>query len=533
MIGVIANSSEHGIVREFFELFKTPWEFYRGDRSYEVVVVAGDGDFTGHASHLLVLYGSRQSAHDRQNEASHAVDAVPGGRICLYNESRLPLYADALLFPERQHGFLADAESHQPLAYLEGSGGTSIARIGYDLFREIHFLLTAGQPAANASLPALELHIALLRGLIVAAGAALVEIPPVPDGYRFIASLTHDVDHPSVRRHRLDHTMLGFLYRAVFRSIFQMAKGRISGRQLWANWKAALKLPFVHLGLVRDFWQDFDRYPALEGGARSSFFIIPFPDDAGQGPDGPAPKQRAARYGAKDIATQVRTLEAAGCEVGLHGIDAWRDSGKGREELEQIRRLTGGVSIGVRMHWLYFDRHSPAMLEQAGADYDSTVGYNEAIGYRAGTTQVYKPFDTTRLLELPLHIMDTALFYPNRMDLSPADARRRVRNIVDNAVEFGGTVTLNWHDRSIAPERNWGDFYVDVVRELKNRGAWCATAAETVAWFRKRRAAAFRNDNSQPVEELFLDDAIEGNDLPGLQLTIHNQRPMGAFADKA
>ena len=31
MIGVIANPADHDVVCEFFELFKTPWEFYRGE----------------------------------------------------------------------------------------------------------------------------------------------------------------------------------------------------------------------------------------------------------------------------------------------------------------------------------------------------------------------------------------------------------------------------------------------------------------------------------------------------------------------
>ena len=57
-----------------------------------------------------------------------------------------------------------------------------LARIGYDLFGEIRTLLTVGQPPANASLPALELHIAFLRDLITGSGVSLVEIPPVPEG---------------------------------------------------------------------------------------------------------------------------------------------------------------------------------------------------------------------------------------------------------------------------------------------------------------------------------------------------------------
>ena len=55
-----------------------------------------------------------------------------------------------------------------------------LARIGYDLFGEVRTLLTVGQPPENASIPTLELHIALLRDLIVVCGFPLVEIPPVP-----------------------------------------------------------------------------------------------------------------------------------------------------------------------------------------------------------------------------------------------------------------------------------------------------------------------------------------------------------------
>ena len=43
LIGVIADSADHDVAREFFELFKTPWEFYRSDRHYDVVLSAGEG----------------------------------------------------------------------------------------------------------------------------------------------------------------------------------------------------------------------------------------------------------------------------------------------------------------------------------------------------------------------------------------------------------------------------------------------------------------------------------------------------------
>ena len=92
----------------------------------------------------------------------------------------------------------------------------------------------------------------------------------------------------------------------------------------------------------------------------------------------------------------------------------------------------------MRMHWLYYDEQSPVVLEKAGAAYDSTVGYNETVGYRAGTTQAYKPLEVARLLELPLHAMDTALFYPAYLGLSSRQARTLLGRLAENAAQFGG-----------------------------------------------------------------------------------------------
>jgi hypothetical protein len=524
MIGVIADPWEHPAVREFFELFKTPWEFYHGDRQYEVVLCAVDAPIKASAK-LILVYGGRPLSFDAQSESS-ASRQQDSARILCYKELRIPIYGSSVTFPGTNSDLLADGTSREAVAYLHKWGRKPMVRIGYDLFREVSTLLTAGQPIANADIPSLDLHICLLRDLIIASGVTLLEIPPVPAGYRFIACLTHDVDHPSIRKHRLDHTIFGFLYRATLGSLLKAVMGQVPIRQMWANWAAALKLPFVYLGLAEDFWERFDCYPALERAARSSFFFIPVKGYPGRTRAGLAPNRRASGYSAAEIAGQIQTLKSTGCEIGLHGIDAWLDSSKGSEELEEIRRITGTREIGVRMHWLYFNEKSPATLERAGADYDSSVGYNETVGYRAGTTQAYKPLEVSRLLELPLHVMDTALFYPAHLGLSPAEARKRVGIIVDNVVRLGGCVTVNWHDRSIAPERGWGDFYLELVEELRDRGAWFATAAEAVAWFRKRRLATFEEIpcESDASQSGMADDS--GQSLPALRFRFHNATNM-------
>jgi hypothetical protein len=522
MIGVIASSSVSDVVREFFELFKTPWEWYRNGIHYDVLLCADDGELMDADADLVLVYAGRDLASDSK-EGIEIASRRKECRMLRYKKCLIPVYGDCVAF-RGDDDLLIDEATGDPAICLRRVRTRTVVRVGYDLFGEIQALLTKGQPVPTAAIPAIELHISLLRDLIVMSEATLAEIPPVPEGYRFIACLTHDLDHPSVRHHKFDHTTLGFLYRAVLGSIARVCRKRLSVRALMRNWMAAAKLPLVHLGLAKDFWYDFDRYVYLDGGLCSTFFVIPFKDYPGRLGQGIAPSFRASRYGADDISEKIRELKSAGCEIGVHGIDSWLDDSRARAELEEIGRITRPQSIGVRMHWLYFGDSSALALDQAGADYDSTVGYNETVGYRAGTSQAYKPLGVGRLLELPLHIMDTALFYPACLNLSPDEARERVSAIIDNAVQFGGVVTVNWHDRSIAPERCWDGFYTDLVEELKGKGAWFATAADTVAWFRQRRSAVFENESGELESSHVKSTASADKGLPGLQLRVHNAR---------
>ena len=238
---------------------------------------------------------------------------------------------------------------------------------------------------------------------------------------------------------------------------------------------------------------------------------------------GRAPRFRAAAYGVTDIADHVRTLVSGGSEIGLHGIDAWLDSSRASEEREAVSRVARVPTAGSRMHWLYFDERTTDYLEAAGFTYDSTFGYTDAVGFRAGTLQVYKPFTTRHLLELPMHVMDTALFYPSRLNLDQVTAREVVLAIVEKAERYGGALTVNWHDRSIAPERLWDDFYIDLIATLKGRAAWFPTAAGAVSWFRSRRSARFNYVRQENGALRIRVSSVPGEDIPGLTLRVHTQ----------
>jgi len=491
MIGVAVHPPDCVVIREFFELFKTPWEFCKQGRYYDVLLCVGNQEYRSQNAKIVLLYSGREVLSDAENQ----IEIAGRHKDCLlsFQRTKLPIYGECLVFGDGQgSGCLVDNATGKRALCSYPSQNRQVLRIGYDLCAEIRTLLSVGQPAEYAEVPTLELHIAILRELILSAGVPVIEIPPVPEGYRFIVCLTHDIDHPTIRRHRCDRTMLGFLYRAIIGSARSFFRGSIPLRDVWTNWAAALKLPFVYLGFAKDFWQDFVvRYRNLEKEFPSTYFVVPFSNRPGKGDRGSAPANRAVRYKAEDIKSAISDAIAHGCEVGLHGIDAWADSASGREELEKIREISGHVEIGSRMHWLYFDENAPSALEKAGIDYDSSIGYREAIGFRAGTTQAYRPFHAETLLELPLHAMDTALFYPVYLGLTSENATKALHRLMDQVERFGGCLVVNWHDRSLVPERLWYACYNRLLNDLKARGAWFATAAQAVAWFRKRRAIVF------------------------------------------
>jgi hypothetical protein len=495
LIGVLSKLAEARAVEEFFELFKTPWEFFVPGRNYGLVISTLEEIPECLNARAVVIYQSRSVQFD---EHLGVIESPTRGGWVEWNGTEFPVYGDLATLQAVGTHILRRRQTREPIGCFVDSKLPAV-RIGFDLFSEVAFLLSEGQPPENARVPTLDLHVSLLRVIIATLGIAFVEVPPVPAGYDFMACLTHDVDFVGIRDHKWDHTMWGFLYRSLVGSLGSALRSELSWSRCLKNWGAAWSLPLVHLGLRKDFWLEFDRYQEIERDFGSTFFFIPFKNVAGTSGGATAPQRRAAKYDLVGIKQEVNGLLENGCEIGLHGIDAWQDPVSGRVELERIRDITGRAEVGTRMHWLYWNGASPRVLDEAGFSYDSTFGYNDAIGFRAGTTQPFRPLTSQGTMELPLNIQDSAMFYPDRMNLSEAAALTLCKAITQSFSSYGGALTINWHTRSLSPERLWGDFYRRLLTEIQKYRVWFGRAQQVVAWFRKRRALRFdsveyRND---------------------------------------
>lgn len=513
IIGVICNESEIEVVNELFELFKVPWEYYVDGRDYEVIITS---DPTRPVANyrLLFVYSSGITSMDVACGITRA-EVEPQMQIAL-GDHLLPIYDGLASLDGSGTALLKSVSGWDVARAVNINDKSRIVRVGYDLFREIRILLTAGQPKELSGIPSLDLHISLLRNWMLDYGFTLVEIPPVPAGHMFFSCLTHDVDFAGLKYHKLDHTMFGFLYRAVWVSFYDFIRRRSGFFRMWRNWLAVLKLPFVFVGWADDIWAHFDDYAEIDPKSRSTFFLIPFRDRPGIRPENVDQTgiwyRRAARYDIADVVPQIARLVNLGVEVGLHGIDAWTDLGSSVLERNRVNAYSRSEALGVRMHWLCYDQRSASILDEAGFDYDATLGYNDAVGFKNGTLQVFRPLGVKDLLELPLNIQDTSLFYPKRMHVSVQKAAELCADLITEAGRLGGVVTVSWHERSLVPERQWDRFYRRLLDKLQAAGAYFGTAHEISTWFRYRRTMRFKRvsiaENSITVE---LDSA---KDLP-------------------
>jgi peptidoglycan/xylan/chitin deacetylase (PgdA/CDA1 family) len=302
--------------------------------------------------------------------------------------------------------------------------------------------------------------------------------PPRYRGARFAVALTHDVDVP------WRWTRIGVLGAAA-----RLKRHALSGRVGPALHEARglARVPLHKLRGTDPNWRFADVAAAERAhGARSTFFLL-----AGHGhrADGAAPE-------AYDRLRPrlVETLLEAGSEIGLHGSYLAADD---VERLARERLLLAqldGPLIGQRYHYLRVDPHrNLAPLAGVGFRYDTSLGFPDALGFRGGIAQPFRPWDFARerpadLVEVPLAVMDATLAEERYLGLSAAEAKPRVLALLDWAAEHGGGFSVLWHpERFDGPSaRGWDRLYFELIEAAQERGGVCLSSGELAGFAAER-----------------------------------------------
>ena len=287
---------------------------------------------------------------------------------------------------------------------------------------------------------------------------------------RFAVALTHDVDVP------WRWTRIGLLGAAARLKRHALA-GRVGPALHEANGLA--RAPLHRLRGSDPNWR-FAEIVAEERAhdARSTFYVM-----AGHGhrADGAAP-EAYERLRPK----LVETIVEAGAEVGLHGSYlAAEDLDRLARERAMLAQLEGPI-FGHRYHYLRVDPHRNLVpLVAMGFHYDTSLGFPDALGFRAGIAHPFRVWDLERdrpsdLIEVPLAVMDATLAEERYAGLSAPAAKPRILALLDWAAEHGGGFSILWHpERFDAPSaRGWDRLYFEVVEAVRERGGVCVSARE-------------------------------------------------------
>ena len=302
--------------------------------------------------------------------------------------------------------------------------------------------------------------------------------PNWPDDADFAVCLTHDVDKVSVHsvrqelrktNSRLQHT----------ESTIQQIKRLVKGGRRVLNKRMISRDP-VHC---------YERWLAVEEkvDAKSTFFFMP---EYTNKPHETDPVYRYSDTVVFDgeeytIAEMIREIDARGWEIGLHPTwNAYDDVDELKFQKGQLEDIVGHEIVSVRQHYLHYDiTKTPRAHAEAGFQYDSTLGFNDNVGFRFGTSYPWNLYDIDTekdlpILEIPLIAQDGAMLSETKgLRIDEDTATEYVIKLAEKIQEVGGVLTLLWHPSYIRKE-SWWNTYSTILDYLGKQNAWFGTMKE-------------------------------------------------------
>lgn len=327
------------------------------------------------------------------------------------------------------------------------------------------------------NVPPIHRYADLLGDLLRERGVEVRPMPRWPNGANYAVALTHDVDLPE--RPARGRVLLGELWHG----------GTRSRREAYWDLRSTLRSRGMYDSCLapatrRPEW-DFPLICELERrhNLRSAFYFSVVHRDAGDRCD-VTYDVRQRRY-----RRLFRRLRTGGWEVGLHASYLTRLGTPTVAGQVQTLAAAGADPIaGVRHHYLQIDRTDPirSLLEHsdAGLMYDTSIGFNDCAGLRAGIALPYRPYDSGRMearvfVELPMTLADMHL--PREDE---AAAITVVSDHLDCVRSLGGLAVLNWHVGHWYTDPAWRAAYVAVCEMLSGDAeAWIATPREIARWW--------------------------------------------------
>ena len=312
--------------------------------------------------------------------------------------------------------------------------------------------------------------------------------PVWPDGKPFAVCLTHDVDAVS----------LYSLRQSLRTRKSQLLKGGNAFQKVKSFLGVGIDLTRtgIHSG-QKDPLHCYERWLEAEKecGAHSTFFFWP-------GLSAVTKRHHTdCAYELYDpvmfdnqkctVAEMIREIDHRGWEIGLHpSWYSFDDADELKRQKGALENVLGREIVSIRQHYLHYDiRITPRIHADAGFKYDSTLGFNDNVGFRFGTCYPWRLYDLKAeeelpIIETPLIIQDGAMVNPAKgMRLDKDTAFEYIKQIAGAVEKVGGVLTLLWHSNSII-KPDWWNLYLRTLKYLQQKDPWFASVREIGQWWK-------------------------------------------------
>lgn len=266
--------------------------------------------------------------------------------------------------------------------------------------------------------------------------------------------LSHDVDY-------IDKTIQLRLKQTAFNS-FNTIKSITKPKKFFENLGKTLRFAFSNPSYwCFDYWQNLEQkynktstlYIYVKNGSKNFKLWLIDPS-----------------YDVKinsELQKKLKELYEDGFKIGLHGsYESAKDFQKLKEEKDILEKILDIQITKTRQHWLnYFEAITPKSHNEL-FEFDSTLGWNDRIGFRSGCASLYHPYDfeskkAYKFKAIPQVIMDSNLYdYADDEEIFQS-----AKGLLQQAKDVSKTmhISISWHQRVCSSDYGWYKFYEEVL----------------------------------------------------------------------
>ena len=172
------------------------------------------------------------------------------------------------------------------------------------------------------------------------------------------------------------------------------------------------------------------------------------------------------------LSKRILSYRNNGHEVGIHpGYSTYKDEARFGRELAVVEAVMDDCIALVRQHYLRMDIPKTWRIwAKNRLVVDSSIGFVDRCGFRAGTSHDYELFDIEKrqklgVVEQPLIVMDGALKADFNEALTPAQALAKSIMLATRCKRYGGVFTILWHNSSFGDDwQGWDTAYESIIK---------------------------------------------------------------------